>query len=189
LKRREKAAPIFRDYVKRWNGKPYKTDPRKRWKLSYPTLTRLFYGWLRAGKSDRVFELGYRGCSFPVPPALVERLIEICGEPGIDSIKKAIDALRFEWCHNKFLRNLGTLRDWLKEQNRAPKGRTRQLPFPFNPGSLHRKLTSGQKRVIRALHRARHQAALAERRARRKTALAEKEFQKLLPHHETNQPD
>jgi hypothetical protein len=83
-------------FARLWNGKPFRCDPSRRWKLGTSTLLRLYGRWRRQGELPAAFRLGYVNPP-KVEPALLVRFIQLAAQPSCRSLRDAFEILRRRW--------------------------------------------------------------------------------------------
>ena len=83
----------FREFSRRWDGRPYRTDPRARLRLSATRLRHLYYEWRAAGQRPSTFldlsPLKIRGMTRPFALAL----LRAAERRDIPNLKSAYDAV------------------------------------------------------------------------------------------------
>lgn len=75
-----------RRIAKRWNGRPYKTAPGRRFKLSAQRLRVLYYRWKASGKRLESFGPAFRPIT-KREPAAVQKLTLACLSPAVASFR------------------------------------------------------------------------------------------------------
>lgn len=85
---------VWKREARRLDGKPYRTAPTRRWKMSASRLSTLFYLWRRRGRTPSVFQIRYDRCSHPLVTGDFIRALAIqCSAPGVGSIREGYDRL------------------------------------------------------------------------------------------------
>ena len=86
----------IRKAARRWNGKPFKTTPGRKLKLSEETLGRVYRKW-KPGHSEAAFELGYLTHGTTLPEWAIKQFCRNCSRAGITSRAEAVRATQAQW--------------------------------------------------------------------------------------------
>lgn len=79
-----------RRLAKKLHGRILTRNPRKLLDASAPTLNRIYYMWVKAGRTMESLHLGYRNATpHRITPAMVKRWMEIYLAPGTTSKESA----------------------------------------------------------------------------------------------------
>jgi hypothetical protein len=120
LAKRRTASGLIRKAVRRWNGKPFRTDAARKWKLSEPTLWRIYCAWHNVG--PKALEWQYRGLKgTKVPSRLVKRFLKACGRAGsiMEAYREATEGVENAPCATPFYKLIpAALRIQLSERMR-----------------------------------------------------------------------
>lgn len=85
----EKVRPLIHRAASRWNGKPFRCDPKRKLVLSAARLLNLYYHWKRSAELPSAFRFRYVGTAPTVPAAVLCRFIEFCAAMRWPSMKAA----------------------------------------------------------------------------------------------------
>jgi hypothetical protein len=71
-----------------WHKKTFRCDPSRRFRISHQTLRRLYYAWLKSGRSDSALMLHYSNTryTFKLSRRHVARIKELLCDPRIGSL-------------------------------------------------------------------------------------------------------
>lgn len=144
---------IFRHFARIWDHKPFRANRTKRWQLSPDTLRRHYLQWAKDQRPE-AFLPRHRPGRTPVPRALVREFLHRCGLPGALTILDAYRSLTRDLAHHHFIRDFGTLADWLEKHPRLKKPGFGRQRLPFTARSFYRALTCAQHAAVKRLHRA-----------------------------------
>jgi len=92
VSRGAKVRPLINRAAKRWNAKPFRSDPSRRLKLSASRLLTLFYNWKRNGQLPGAFHLGYFKTPPTVPAPVLCRFVDFCAARPRANLKSAWSA-------------------------------------------------------------------------------------------------
>lgn len=153
----------------------YRMAPRKRRRLSRGTLVRLWYRW-KANPSPGAFKLNFKSGLPPIPSALIREFLSRCAAPGVLHARTVADGLLRDWTRGDFVRGLGPLRQWLKENRKRTGPAGRRLRFPFSASSLYGRLSREEREQCQALFAARRAVIARQRRC----AMVERRFAQFV---------
>jgi hypothetical protein len=75
--------------ARRYQGRPFRTDPARRWALSWPTLLRWWYCWRLSGELPCAFRLRFAARKTTLPLPVVTRFIGFCSDNQFHSQRAA----------------------------------------------------------------------------------------------------
>jgi len=82
-----KVRPLIHRAARRWNGKPFRCDPKRTLTLSAGRLTALFYKWRRETKTAGVFALHYTPRRERVAKSFLLKFVNYCSVPRSRSLR------------------------------------------------------------------------------------------------------
>ncbi len=150
---REKGIPLrhaVREFVRRWDGRSYLVAPDRKLKLSEATLLRLYYEWVRKGRSDRCFAFAYTARLATVTMDQARRLLKATASSRAASLGQAARFARIaEAIARRVFTRLPRRVAW--QVNRAFEGRHHgaaavQRAVENLQGELRRQLVAEQRR-------------------------------------------
>jgi len=84
-----KVRPQARRAARRWNGKPYRCDPTRKFSLSQTTIVRAWYRWQRGGQVPAAVRLQFNGSAHAMPALMLVRFVTFCAEADWTSQRAA----------------------------------------------------------------------------------------------------
>jgi len=81
-----------RVFSRRWSGKPFKSDPSRRYALNVSSVYRHYRAWLRAGELPSAFRLKFFPTSRRIPATVLVRFVELCAKQEFPSFRAAHQA-------------------------------------------------------------------------------------------------
>lgn len=85
--------PLLRRQANRLNGRRFKADPKRRVRMSWETMRRVYYGWLGAGRKRAALALRY-GSARKIRPGHLRHLFRQVLKPDTRSFSAAYRNLR-----------------------------------------------------------------------------------------------
>jgi hypothetical protein len=79
----------FTWFVWRWDGRPFRCEPARKWKLKKETLRAWYYTWRNNGKNEAAVMLKYRATRPKRERAKVAEFLRICVDSNCDSFWSA----------------------------------------------------------------------------------------------------
>lgn len=90
VQRGQSVSKVAKKFSRKWNGRKFKTDPKRKLRLSASYLTTLYRNWQRDGSAE-VFRLNYKGpTARKVPSQFLLEVARRAKAPGVFSFQSVL---------------------------------------------------------------------------------------------------
>lgn len=140
-------------FAKRWNGKPFKREASRTFRLSEALLLQLYYHWRKNACVPSAFRLKYFVPLFPWTASILGRFAEFCAETRLPNLETALE---------QFQARRGNFGRGRRAQGKLPRVTVRQLSryFPLKLfkefQSFHKERMALETKQGALLHQAKH---------------------------------